>query len=520
MIKLNFSKIKKIVYIYLMLPLVSFLLFYMQSLVGFLAFLVMGAILVFLLKQKKTDEQDFCVTLSIKTIVVLGLVAIIWSFLGGMGGHYYQSGDWNWRNALYRDILYRDWPVVYEDYNKALVYYIGYWLPPASVVKVLVKIFPGLLTSEAVFVIGNQLLWLWTAVGIFFVELLLITFIRPKSDKRALWIPAVLVFFSGLDIVGVIYKILTEGSTFVYLHIEWWIGCLQFSSLTTCLFWVYNQSVILWIVILCVLQEKNVKNYILLGTCALISGPIPFLGVFVYMVSDGIVLLVRSIKAKSWKTFIKDVFSVTNCLSLLLMPVIYLYYKSNGAVSAGASNAGVSIMGIVNLLPISWEYVKQVFWFLFLEVGIYFIIIFRYYRKEPFFYVTVATSCMAPFFSVGTANDFVMRFSIPTIMVLAALCGKCLLGEGTAVAEIGQNKKERVKNEVCRIALCVTLLFGSITPLTEFFRGYNAMLMSGKINNSYDTIRTLNQEFESPELNFVTFDYKEKPFFKYLTNVK
>lgn len=43
--------------------------------------------------------------------------------------------------------------------------------------------------------------------------------------------------------------------------------------------------------------------------------------------------------------------------------------------------------------------------------------------------MTIGTACIAPFFAVGTGQDFIMRFSIPTIMVLAALCGKYLLGE-------------------------------------------------------------------------------------------
>lgn len=501
-----------------MLSVISFLMFYMQSWIGLIGFIITGIMLFLLLKKKELSENDSDIALSTRTIVLLALIAIIWSFLGGMGNHYYQSGDWNWRNAIYRDILYRDWPVIYEDYNKALVYYIGYWLPPASIVKILAKIFPSILTSEAAFVIGNQLLWLWTAIGVFLVELLLVTYVRPKSEKKTLLIPAILVGFSGLDIIGVLYKIITEGKQFGNLHLEWWMDNMQFSSLTTCLFWVFNQVVIPWIVILCVLQEKTVRNYVLLGACALISGPLPFLGVFIYMVSYGVILLVRNIKAKTWKTFLKDVFSLTNCLALLVIPVIYLYYKSNGAVTTGAANAGVSIMGIVNVIPIDWHYLKHVILFLSLEVGIYFIILFRHYHREPFFYITIGTACMAPFFSVGTGDDFIMRFSVPTIMVLAAMSAKYLLGDVEEDADIGS--KERMKNKVCRIALCVALLIGSVTPMTEFFRGYNAMLVNGRINNSYDEIKTLNQEFEKPELNFVTFDYKEKPFFKYLVNIK
>lgn len=55
-------------------------------------------------------------------------------FSGGIGGHYYQSPDWDWRNAIFHDLIYKKWPVIYSEYDKALVYYIGYWLPSAALI--------------------------------------------------------------------------------------------------------------------------------------------------------------------------------------------------------------------------------------------------------------------------------------------------------------------------------------------------------------------------------------------------
>ena len=67
-------------------------------------------------------------------------------------------------------------------------------------------------------------------------------------------------------------------------------------------------------------------------------------------------------------------------------------------------------------------------------------------------------------------------------MVLAALCGKYLLGEN------------EWKKDTCQVALCVTLAIGAFTPMTEFMRGYNSMLVHGHVINVDDELKTFDQE--------------------------
>ncbi len=62
------------------------------------------------------------------------------------------------------------------------------------------------------------------------------------------------------------------------------------------------------------------------------------------------------------------------------------------------------------------------------------------------------------------------------------------------------------------------MIIGAITPLTEFSRGYEAMLSNGKIDNTCDNIVSFERIESAEEIaNFVTNDYSEKVFFKYLT---
>ena len=90
------------------------------------------AILVF------TPEQNETFMLPLKTILLVFAFSLLWTYLGGMNGYYYQSTDWDCRNAIYFDLIQYKWPVTYDQNGAALVYYIGHWLPPAALAKLTV----------------------------------------------------------------------------------------------------------------------------------------------------------------------------------------------------------------------------------------------------------------------------------------------------------------------------------------------------------------------------------------------
>ena len=138
-----------------------------------------------------------------------------------------------------------------------------------------------------------------------------------------------------------------------------------------------------------------------------------------------------------------------------------------------------------------------------LEVGIYIILLYKNFKRDIFYYIVIVTAIMAPFFKIGGKFEFVMRFSIPTIMVLAAMCLKYLVNytAGNAINDL-----------ICGL-LCLCLAIGAVTPMTEMFRGYNTMLQTGKIVNVCDDIVTYNQDI--PDNNFTSHDYKNSLFFKY-----
>lgn len=522
--ELSYEKIKRIVYAYMLLPLWTFIALYLHSMLGgiFLIVLFVLSIMEFKidLKQlkemakrhkikavflKSTQQHKSITKIEKRYLLIFVLIAISWSFLGGHGNLYYQSADWGCRNAIYRDLIYRNWPVIYADYNKALVYYIGYWLPAASLTKIVGIIKPDIYLTEQAFAIGNIFLWIWTSIGVFLTELLLFTYAKPKS-RKVLIVPIILIFFSGMDVIGAVRNIILNGKQFWDIHIEWWCDDLQFSSLTTCLFWVFNQAIVPWLAILCVLQEEKLHNYVFIGICTFAAGPIPMVGIAVYMLLNGIYKAIKSVFNKSIKDFLKEVFSAVNCLALLILPVFILYYKSNQALNNAVAGATSGVFSVFKFATITNDFMGNVVWFLFLEAGVYLILLYRSYKGDIFFYITIVTIFIAPFIKLGGQSDFVARFSIPTVMVIAAMCLKYLVN-------FDQSKLiDRISKKIY-ILLCVCLFIGAVTPLTEFFRGYSVMLQTGKVANVCDDIKTFDQDI--PANNFTVHDYKNSLFFKY-----
>jgi len=174
------------------------------------------------------------------------LITGIWVLLSGVGGYTFQNWDHNWRNAVLHDLISYDWPVFYSTPEsgpvKMLVYYVGYWLPSALVGK--------LLGWQA----ANFFLFLWTWLGIFLVALHLASALKTSTVKAIL----LLIFFSGMDVLGTLFLSPEYPTLFpAVTHLEIWNGSLQYSSFTTQLFWVFNQSVPAWLCIAAIITLSN-----------------------------------------------------------------------------------------------------------------------------------------------------------------------------------------------------------------------------------------------------------------------
>ena len=161
--------------LYLSLPTVCFLLFWVRPVVGIIAasLLVFAVVRLFRGAGDCTELDRMmpsCETIRIPPFACMTLVTVlfVWCILTGQGGVVPQSSDWHWRNALFRDLITHRWPVVYPEWDRALVFYCGHWLPAACATKLIVALGMNL---ELSWHVGNVFLLVWTYSGVLIVFL-------------------------------------------------------------------------------------------------------------------------------------------------------------------------------------------------------------------------------------------------------------------------------------------------------------------------------------------------------------
>ena len=502
MIQISYRTLKKYVFLYLLLPCVVFALFLKNF---FAICLFTGCALFYffgigLLGKKdiiiEKEESQSCF-LSKKMVVLIFLILLVWTFLAGHGRWWFQTTDWDARNAIFRDLITHRWPVVYEWKNTALSYYIGHWLVPAAIGRVIYLVFG----YKVAWVVGNLALWCWSLIGLFFIILLLLVLLKASSKRQILTVILVFVFFSGMDILGAIYM---KNINYLFkaevLHLEWW-SPYQFSSITTCLCWVFNQSIIPWLVTTCLLLEKNTENYVFFITITLLCGVFPAVGLAMIMFTLFIVALIRCIlnKEKLISFFKEYVFSPQNMIVLFsVFPFVFAYICSN-AILAGTSGSNQVVAQGVGV-PI-----KNIIVFLLVDAGIYIILLFKENKKNVVFYMIMLILLVCPFIKVGSGNDFTMRASIPALFILMTLCMQMLL-----------NKKKERGYKIRKTILVVCLIIGGCTPAVELYRGVYHVVHEKNIFLASDFTRSF--ENTEPSINFEAFDYQNTFFYKYLAD--
>lgn len=316
---LNF--LKRFSYIYIFLPIILFILGWIKLQIS-IPIVILLMILIFHVNKDINKAENYQIINKKTKWIILG-VMLIFCILAGQGGLFYQSTDHHWRNAIFRDMINMKWPVFYDYSNSYLDYYIGHWIIPAFIAK----LFLGF-SEEVAWSVGNICLLIWTTIGVFLSFIWLSNLIK---DKKKIWYALLIfIFFSGMDFIG---KILFN-CNFDAMHLEWWAFKYQFSSMTTQLFWVFNQSTVAWLITMMVLNEKNVKNYFVLILSYLPYAPFPFVGAIPIFACKGIKFLIESVKSKEIFKFLKQVFSIQNVISLItILPIYYLYYFCNEATS-------------------------------------------------------------------------------------------------------------------------------------------------------------------------------------------
>lgn len=428
-------------YIYILIPIIIFLIGWCNPFIAIIGTLI--CVISLYLAIKNAPELWFPNSRKGYFFIFgLFIISLVWVYFSGIGALVFQNLDHNCRNPIFELLINNSWPVIVDGKTYLntsqplmLTYYIAFWLPSACIGKLFNSI-----------QIGYYAQILWATFGVFFIFYYILSFLKKKN-----YIPILIfIFFSGLDFLGCEITHRDNLSNWIS-HIEWWFPSVQFSSFTTQLFWVFNQAIPAWIITLVLLQEKNNKNIMFLYACMFLHSTLPAIGIFpiiAYLMYRNSKNLDRNlITLKHIKESIKNACTFQNIIcSIIILFTSYLYLSGN--LSGEKTSFWSPSYQIIVLYIIT---------FLMLEVGIYLLLVLKYNKKEPLFYIITLIFIFYPFIKIGNSADFCMRATIPALTILYLMVVKVL-------------DSEFKKDTLLKIGLIITLLIGAINPIHEFAR--------------------------------------------------
>lgn len=414
---------------------------------------------------------------NITKCIFLLIIVCIWVYFSGVGKYVFQNTDHASRNAIFEILVSYDWPIINYDLSDtnialggsatSLVYYIGFWLPAAVVGKI------------AGIDAGYAFQYVWAVIGIGLLYYLFLVY----KKKVMVWPMVIFILFSGLDIVGTYFMGTKISDIPPSQHLEWWSSSYQYSSMTTQLFWVFNQAIPAWLITFLMYKQKNNKNMIILWACCMLSSTFPFAGLIPFLLFwvftpkyDLTGRNTEKVKIKEhFLAWIKDTFSFQNVVGGGIIGIFsFLYLSSN--------LSGNMINSATNNPYLEGHPVKYIT-FIFFEVGIYFIILYKQNSNRLLYYVVIGTLLIIPSIRVGSAADFCMRASIPALFLLMIMVIDTL--------------EQSFTDKKVLFFLIGTLIIGAITPLHEFVRTTQETV--NRFNNSQqiyeisqDSTRILN----------------------------
>lgn len=518
--KLSYKTLRLFTVIYATVPIIIFFIGWLSPIVSLIFSVLTISGFVFFIRNKDDGEYSF-VEINKKQVIVVAILAVVWCFLAGQGGFVHQTSDHIIRNAIFRDIIKQPWPVIFND-NQLLSYYIAHWMLPAVVGKGVIAISGSI---SAGLIAGRVALLIWSSIGIF-ISFLLITVITAHNKARAILSSTMLIFFSGLDIIGTIIKNTSLS------HLEWWAAFAQFSSISTCLFWVYNQFIVILPITLCIINEKSTANFAFLGILMFPYGPFPFIGIVMICLLKAIVLLTDKSGADNLSKKLKKTFSPQNLIMLAAVGVPHaLYYMSSPIITNDVSRDGEAIttgfrlhgnlldsIASGNAADIAVFFLNYLL-FLFLEVGIYLIILFIYFKKQQckktVFWLSSLTLIFIPLFQIGMSYDFAMRVSIPALIYIGVELIRMVNAELPSQLHF-KDLRSIINTKLSPLLTATLFVFciGAVTPLFEFKREIQQTISVGtEKETDYNYLDSLN-DYDEKE-NFASANYEQSLFYKF-----
>jgi hypothetical protein len=319
--------------------------------------------------------------------------------LGGEAHFFHATHDWLFRDAVLADLARDGLTVLYqwEGQNYLLRAPLGMYMIPAVVGRAF-----GLYAAHLTLLAQNSVI-----LGA------LIYFLASIAGVRRAPFLLILIGFSGMDILPILLAEAMEmlkGEGFQpFSHIEWWGEYfspirMQYSAHVTQLAWAPNHMLPGWwfalLALLYVRREVDLPMLLVSFATMLFWSPLSMMGAAPFVAFFAL--------ERMREIFAPRVFAATAVAFLFLPMVLYLW------ADAGAVPHEVLLWRD----GFAWRY----FSFLVIEIPQALIVLYAWNKVEPCDRRILALSLLLllliPLYSIGVSNDFVMRVSIPSLLVL------------------------------------------------------------------------------------------------------
>jgi len=342
-----------------------------------------------------------------RVLAVIGVVALAWTALAGVGHFFYANLDWVIRDAVLRDLVATPWPPMYEmDGPAAMILRapIGFYLPVAAIGSIV-----GLHAADF-------LLYLWAAFGLALVLWAAISLFTKPRER--LLCGVVMLAFGGLDMIG--YPLMFGRAPELGQHIQWWASFAQYSSNATLMFWVPNHALPAWLGLLIVLRHWRTRE--LASVTLLLAASIPL-----WSPLSAFGLVPFFLIGLNWRRDLGALLAVRSGLPFLALAAVVARYVT------------MDTQAIARGWSIDMFTTASIFWFVYsafclLEFGILALLLARLRAFDLKVGVSVSILLLLPFYHFGPGNDLVMRSSIPALAVLALAAVRPLAASDRPVA--------------------------------------------------------------------------------------
>lgn len=402
--------------------------------------------------------------------LLVGAAAIV--SISGIGGFGLQNTDHIASQATLKALVEENWPLMVHPDRvewlssaKHVIYYFGFFLPAAAV---------GKLHPHA----ANPTLALtaWVLLSLIFWQIWRMCVQNPNEAtlRKQIALMCAFLLFGGFDLIG--WIVTTQSLPKFQEHIEWWGQLFQFSSHTTQLLWVPQQSLAAWLATFVSLRDLRSPQMITpplplrpLLCCALLPLWSPFAAV-------GLTALIAILWIPRFLA------STKTDPTLRSRHIAHIVVMATLCALATLPQA-IFLLSNDFRFPVEWlpathpftDFAKHWLLFVGLEIAPWIALLLSVHkcpqsRKDVLWVGSTLAALLLV--KMGEFNDFAMRASIPPLAFL------CVSSLEAGVQSFSTVRSPGPHSRLIPIACCVVLLLGAGAPILEWQRSLKQFSIS------------------------------------------